>query len=83
MQLFPLSEKRNVFGCRTREIDGHSFEAIFDVFFQIAHDVDKPTAIIAHTIKGKAVSFMEDDNNWHYRIPTEEDLVRAKQELML
>ena len=41
----------------------------------------KPTAIIAHTVKGKGVSFMEDDNNWHYRIPNEDELRRAKQEL--
>ena len=40
-----------------------------------------PTAIIANTIKGKGVSFMEDDNNWHYRIPTIEEVMKAKKEL--
>ncbi len=43
----------------------------------------KPTAIIAHTIKGKGISFMEDDNNWHYKIPTEEHLEQARLELGL
>jgi transketolase len=42
---------------------------------------NKPTAIIAHTVKGKGVSFMEDDNNWHYRIPTAEEVVKSKLEL--
>ena len=41
----------------------------------------KPVAIIAHTIKGKGVSFMENDNNWHYRIPTVEEVEKARAEL--
>jgi transketolase len=41
----------------------------------------KPVAIVAHTVKGKGVSFMEDDNNWHYRIPSEAEVKMAKQEL--
>ena len=41
----------------------------------------KPTMIIANTIKGKGVSFMEDDNNWHYRIPTEHEVELSKKEL--
>ncbi len=43
----------------------------------------KPVAIIAHTVKGKGVSFMEDDNNWHYRIPTLDEVTAAKRELGL
>jgi transketolase len=43
----------------------------------------KPVAIIANTVKGKGVSFMEDDNNWHYRIPTAEEVAAAKKELNL
>ena len=38
-------------------------------------------AIVAHTVKGKGVSFMEDDNNWHYRIPKAEEVAAAKKEL--
>ena len=43
----------------------------------------KPVAIIAHTIKGKGVSFMEDDNNWHYRIPNKEEVKQALKEMGL
>jgi len=43
----------------------------------------KPVALIAHTVKGKGVSFMEDDNNWHYRPPTAEEVVKARKELGL
>jgi transketolase len=43
----------------------------------------KPYAFITNTIKGKGVSFMEDDNNWHYRIPTTEEVVLANKELNL
>ena len=43
----------------------------------------KPVALIAHTVKGKGVSFMEDDNNWHYRAPTAEEVVKSFKELGL
>jgi transketolase len=43
----------------------------------------RPIAVIAHTVKGKGVSFMEDDNNWHYRIPTADEVRAAQQELGL
>ena len=43
----------------------------------------KPVALIAHTVKGKGVSFMEDDNNWHYRAPTAEEVGKAHEELGL
>ena len=43
---------------------------------------NKPTAIIANTIKGKGISFMEDDNNWHYRIPTKNEVLKSKKSLV-
>ena len=43
----------------------------------------KPLAIVAHTVKGKGISFMENDNNWHYRIPTAEEVSKARRELGL
>ena len=43
----------------------------------------QPVALIAHTVKGKGVSFMEDDNNWHYRIPKEVEVITTKRELGL
>lgn len=79
MQLSPLKEKWEAFGWQALEIDGNNIEEILTAYSQISPD--KPTAIIAHTIKGKGVSFMEDDNNWHYRIPNDEEIARAKEEL--
>jgi transketolase len=81
MQLSPLKEKWAAFGWQTYEIDGNDFDQILEVFSKIPESPGKPTAIIAHTVKGKGVSFMEDDNNWHYRIPTDEELLKAKYEL--
>ena len=75
-----LEERWNAFGWDTHRIDGHNLEAI-----QSAGNIrsDKPVAIIADTVKGKGVSFMEDDNNWHYRIPSEEEIEQAIVELGL
>lgn len=81
MKLSPLSEKFRSFGWNAIDLDGHDYSAIGSALQGITPDCDKPTAIIAHTIKGKGVSFMEDDNNWHYRTPSVEDLNRARTEL--
>ncbi|MBI3508847.1 MAG: transketolase [Chlamydiia bacterium] len=81
MQLSPLKEKWEAFGWQTYEIDGHNFQEILSVFSKIPETRGKPTAIIAHTVKGEGVSFMRDDNNWHYRIPNDEELAKAKAEL--
>jgi transketolase len=62
------------------EIDGHDFGAMTNALERTAGSA-APRALIAHTIKGKGVSFMEDDNNWHYRIPTEVEVRAAAQEL--
>lgn len=81
MALNPLADKWRAFGWRALEIDGHDFDAIGAALAQFPGREDKPLAIVAHTVKGKGVSFMEDDNNWHYRIPTENEVVAAKKEL--
>lgn len=81
MALDPLADKWKAFGWNAIEVDGHDYGALMDAFKQFDQTTDKPTAIIAHTVKGKGVSFMEDDNNWHYRIPTTEEVVMAKREL--
>lgn len=80
MAINPLREKWEAFGWHAVEIDGHDFDQLFKAF-SITPPKDKPLAIIANTIKGKGVSFMEDDNNWHYRIPTAEQVILAKKEL--
>ncbi len=75
-----LKDKFLAFGWNAYDIDGHDLEAITDSF-QSSSDSNSPTAIIAHTIKGKGISFMEDDNNWHYRIPTKEEVELSIKEI--
>jgi transketolase len=81
MALRPLAEKWKAFGWNTCEIDGHDIQAILGAVARCPSADGRPTAIIAHTVKGKGVSFMEDDNNWHYRIPTAQEVVLSKKEL--
>jgi len=83
MSLDPLADKWKAFGWNTQEIDGHDMNAILNSLKDFPNANGKPTAIIAHTIKGRGVSFMEDDNNWHYRIPTLAEVKAAEQELGL
>ena len=81
MALNPLADKWRAFGWNAIEIDGNNLESLLTAFDKAQHELQKPTAIIAHTVKGKGVSFMQDDNNWHYRIPTPEEVIKAKIEL--
>lgn len=81
MSIDPLVDKWRAFGWNAAEVDGHDISSILDALEKFPSGNGKPTAIIAHTIKGKGVSFMEDDNNWHYRIPTAKEVEKAKQEL--
>ena len=81
MQLQPLYDKWKSFGWQVIEIDGHNFNEIQKGFSETHKCNDKPSVIIANTIKGKGVSFMEDDNNWHYRIPNNEERKKAIIEL--
>lgn len=81
LALDPLAEKWKCFGWNVCEIDGHDHDQIINALKSFPDDHGKPTMIIAHTIKGKGVSFMEDDNNWHYRVPNQEEVQKAKTEL--
>jgi len=81
MSLASLSDKWAAFGWRTTEVDGHDIGALRTALTQTPDEQGRPTAIIAHTIKGKGVSFMEDDNNWHYRIPKDSEVLAAGKEL--
>ena len=80
MAIEPLSDKWKSFGWNIQEIDGHDFSQIRDSFKKAKLEPN-PSAIVAHTVKGKGVSFMEDDNNWHYRIPDETELKKSLNEL--
>jgi transketolase len=83
MNLSPLKQKFSAFGWAAYEVDGHDICAMISLFQSILTAPEKPVAIIAHTTKGKGVSFMEDDNNWHYRIPSADDVLKAHQELRI
>jgi transketolase len=81
LALDPLADKFTSFGWEVHEIDGHDHQQIINAVQGVSVDRQKPTMVVAHTTKGKGVSFMEDDNNWHYRIPTIEEVQLAKAEL--
>ena len=83
MALRPLRQKWESFGWSAYEIDGHDLNALVDALRNVPDGSGKPVAIVAHTVKGKGVSFMEDDNNWHYRIPDADEVKAAQQELGL
>ena len=82
MHLEPLEAKWQSFGWHTVRVNGHDLDALNSAL-ALAGTVDKPLCIIADTVKGKGISFMENDNNWHYRIPTEEEVAAAKEELRI
>lgn len=79
----PLAAKFAAFGWLTAEVDGHDIGAIVAALHERGEIRGQPLAVIAHTVKGKGVSFMEDDNNWHYRVPTVAEVVAAHDELGL
>jgi transketolase len=81
MQIEPLSKKWYSFGWWTLEVDGHSFPQILDAYNKAMSNKGAPTVIIAHTIKGKGVSFMEGNNRFHGVAPTEEECKAALKEL--
>ena len=81
MALEPLAAKWESFGWHSQEINGHDFREIHESLFKAHQEIEKPSVIIAHTVKGKGVSFMEDDNNWHYRTPNEDELNLALKEI--
>ena len=83
MALDPLLDKWKSFGWHSQEIDGHDFNEIRNSLTNAKNNKKKPSVIIAHTVKGKGISFMEDDNNWHYRIPNENELSEALKELKI
>ena len=82
LSIAPLVEKWTAFGWHVLEIGGHDFTAL-ESAFETANGSKAPTVIVAHTVKGKGVSFMEDDNNWHYRIPSVDEVRKAAEELGL
>lgn len=81
VKMAPLADKWKTFGWNVEEIDGHNVEAIYQALTKRVKD--KPTLIVANTIKGKGVSFMEGVPIWHYRMPNEKELEILMNELGL
>ena len=81
LDLEPLAEKWRAFKWSAREIDGHNCNQIEEALTGVPFEQGKPSVIIAHTIKGKGVSFMENKLEWHYKAPNLEELKQAIKEL--
>ena len=81
MPIEPLAEKWRSFGWDVFEVDGHDVDQLYQAFLQCIEAQKKPTVIIARTIKGKGVSFMENKAYWHGVAPSTEELTRALHEL--
>jgi transketolase len=81
MSLEPLADKWKAFGWNVLEIDGHSMRQILDAAKQARETKGRPTVVIAHTIKGKGVSFMENNLAFHGKSPTADETRRALREL--
>ena len=81
MSIYPIDEKFKSFGFEVITIDGHDIKQIIEAFDKAKQVKGKPTAIIAKTIKGKGVSFMENIADWHGKAPKEEEYKIAMKEL--
>jgi len=81
MNIGPIVDKFKAFGWNVIEIDGHDFDQIFAALDMAKETVGKPTMIIAKTIKGKGISFMENEASWHGTAPSDSDLERSLFEL--
>ena len=83
LDLDPLAAKWEAFRWSATEIDGHDVAQLESALSRVPFEAGKPSAIIAHTVKGKGVSFMENQLAWHYKSPGEEELARALLEVEL
>jgi transketolase len=79
--LEPLEDKFRAFGYAVRHVDGNDVVALAALFDQLPFEPGKPNLVIAHTIKGKGVSYMEDTVKWHHKVPNDQEYALAMQEL--
>jgi len=79
--VYPIEDKWQSFGWHTQTIDGHDFAQILEAAEKARLVTDRPSAIIAKTVKGKGVSFMVGDNTWHKRVYTDGEYAKAMAEL--
>ena len=82
IRMDPLPEKWQAFGWSVVEVDGHDHDALRQVLGAGPVDAGKPTCVIANTVKGRGVSFMENKPEWHHGVPTEAQLNAAREELL-
>ena len=79
--LEPLAKKMEAFGGELRLVDGHNITALTEVLSNIPFTAGKPSVVIAKTIKGKGISFMENNPKWHHGVPDDQQYEQAQQEL--
>jgi len=75
--LYPILPKWEAFGWHCQEIDGHDLRAILTAIERAQAEEARPSCIVARTVKGKGIPFMEGDNSWHKRVPTKDELDQA------
>lgn len=81
LNIEPLAKKLESFGCAVAEIDGHNYAELEHFLSAPPWSKNKPSVVIAHTIKGKGVSFMENSVDWHYKSPNSDQLTSALLEI--
>lgn len=81
--LEPLGDKLRAFGFDVLEVDGHDHLALAEAFASVPSPSGRPTAVVAHTLKGHPISFMSDNVAWHHKVPTTEQVQLALAELEL
>lgn len=81
MRLEPLADKLRAFNCHVIDIDGHDHTQILHAFQDFKATREQPTVIVANTVKGKGVSYMENNLAWHYKAPNDEQLDMAIKEI--
>ena len=81
MSPYPIVDKLKAFGWEVAEIDGHDFEQMESAFAKAREVKGAPTAIVMNTVKGKGVSYMEDQAGWHGKAPNDEEYEIAMNEL--
>ncbi len=83
LELGDMEAKWQSFGWETVTVDGHSFDELMTAFGKMGKTNGKPLAIIANTVKGKGISFMEGQSEWHNRMPNEELMAQGRRDLGL
>lgn len=81
MRISPLAERWSSFGWQVHEVDGNNMEQLVQLLDRLPDDPERPHLVVARTVKGKGVSFMENNASWHHRLPTPQEFADAQAEL--